>query len=333
MMPTSVETSSGAFVPLRLTRLPLRMTPLRLTHFGYLNRRGAAAAATTHIIPTDHSTHNAEQEPYGVTAELSPDVVAAIVSHLPLLHLQRALQIDRTFRVAIKARCQRILRLLHGPFAIISPVLPHFDATLHLEQLDLRGRPIHLAGVVALAEIAEHCVLPQLHTLSLNESEVGDEGALALAHALGHGGLPALRELSLARCQLGDAGVSALITVAAAAAATAAGGCAPPALGKLERLYLARNRISDLGVASMARAIEESTGLRERAGRSAAGGVAFPSRLEYVFFEGNPGRLEALETALRDSEERLGRRGVWEALGKSGGLMLVHEHVLEARLT
>jgi Ran GTPase-activating protein (RanGAP) involved in mRNA processing and transport len=85
-----------------------------------------------------------------------------------------------------------------------------------LKTLSLKGTQVGNEGVKALADAAKAKGLQELQTLLLDGTLVGDEGLKALADAAKAKGLPQLKTLSLKGTQVGNEGVKALADAAKA---------------------------------------------------------------------------------------------------------------------
>jgi Ran GTPase-activating protein (RanGAP) involved in mRNA processing and transport len=156
-----------------------------------------------------------------------------------------ALLLGRTSAVA--APCLRHLNLAAsglGPEGVerIAEALGRSEITL--ERLNLTACHAADAGVAALARASElSAALATCTVLMLGENEVTDAGLVSLASALARGGLQRLESLHLEGNQLIGGGLEKL-----ADACTSS-----DALRRCTVLDLRRNRLSDSGVAALAR--------------------------------------------------------------------------------
>ena len=102
------------------------------------------------------------------------------------------------------------------------------------------------AGAAALAAALGRGALLRLKYLNLSGSGIGDAGLVALAPALRQ--RPALEELALWNNPLGDEGLAALVAPPPAGA--------PPPTGVLAKLDVGSTKITDVGCAALAAALD-----------------------------------------------------------------------------
>ncbi|KAI9313006.1 hypothetical protein DFJ73DRAFT_935650 [Zopfochytrium polystomum] len=102
-----------------------------------------------------------------------------------------------------------------------------------------------------------------LRVLRMDRNRIAARGAAALAAAVAAGAAPALAELSLAANEVGDGGAAALAGALRGGGSptsfTAGPPAPPPPPPPLRRLVLARNGITETGVAALADALESSS--------------------------------------------------------------------------
>lgn len=134
-----------------------------------------------------------------------------------------------------------------------------------LRKLHLHESGVGDAGAAAIADALRSRAWPMLEDCNLSKCRVGDDGAMALALALRHG-VHGLRELSLNSNQIGDLGAIALFNsfFGAGKLSPAGGHCdtfityadrQPARLPFLTTVRLARNYISEQGLAALARSL------------------------------------------------------------------------------
>ena len=108
----------------------------------------------------------------------------------------------------------------------------------NMQELHLHYNPIGVAGLSALADALGKGALPQLETLLLDRTEIGDIGISALsASARAGGALSKLVALQLNFNEIGDTGMSAL---------------ASACMSQLTTLHLGWNEIGDVGMSALA---------------------------------------------------------------------------------
>ena len=117
-------------------------------------------------------------------------------------------------------------------------------SALALRILSLSLNGIGPVGAEALAAALSRGAMAKLEELWLSNNPIGNQGVAALAAPLRK--LPALKILTLICCKLDDDGVASLVAN----------------LGKddfrqLERLWLANNKITDAGCATLSRALDD----------------------------------------------------------------------------
>ena len=99
------------------------------------------------------------------------------------------------------------------------------------------------AGAEALAAVLRSGALPELRALSLNGASIGSQGLTNLAAPLRK--LPALLWLALGLCEIGDEGVASLV-----------GDLGKDDFKALRQLHLIGNKITGMGMAKLAGAID-----------------------------------------------------------------------------
>ena len=112
--------------------------------------------------------------------------------------------------------------------------------------LAIRGVHVGDAGASALAAALGRGAMPRLKFLNLCNTALTDAGLVALAPALRQ--RPALEELALWNNPLGDEGLAALVAPPPAGA--------PPPTGVLAKLDVGSTKITDVGCAALAAALD-----------------------------------------------------------------------------
>ena len=116
-------------------------------------------------------------------------------------------------------------------------------AALSLRHLCLGANKFGPAGAEALAAALGRGALPKLDNAYLNGNPIGNQGAAVLAASLRT--LPALTELWIGNCEIGDKGVASLVA-----------NLGKDDFKKLEHLFLCRNKITDVGLATLFTALD-----------------------------------------------------------------------------
>ena len=121
----------------------------------------------------------------------------------------------------------------------------------HLTNLGLASNQMVDPGVTSLAGAISQGALAKLTTVNLGLNQIGYPGMLALVGSLRS--LPELRELKVFENRVGDAGIKAF------AEAVAGGGT----MGRLQMLYLHKNRLSHAGLVALAGAMGTLPSIRD----------------------------------------------------------------------
>ena len=154
----------------------------------------------------------------------------------------------------------------------------HFIAASLIE-LDIEDNDIGPAGAEALAAALHRGAMPKLETLWLSHNPISNQGVAVLAAPLRK--LPALWKLHLSDCIMDDEGVTSLMA-----------NLGKDDFKKLAKLTLSRNKITDVGCASIMREID-------------AGGLPAVCRVIDLDLDQN----DTSDEAIKAMEDSLVRRG------------------------